>query len=53
MKKKRIIWAINPFEEERKLLRNALVLLKTMSAKADFEIEPVYVVSPAELQVNL
>ncbi len=49
MTKRRIIWAINPFEEERRLLRNAVVLLKTLSARAQFEVEPVYVVSPAEL----
>ncbi|OGQ78567.1 MAG: hypothetical protein A3F90_01050 [Deltaproteobacteria bacterium RIFCSPLOWO2_12_FULL_60_19] len=53
MKQRRIIWAVNPFEEERKLLRNAVFLLRTLSAKAQFEIEPVYVVSPAELRVSL
>ena len=53
MEKRRIIWAVNPFEEERKLLRNAVVLPRTLSANAQFEVEPVYVVSPAELRVSL
>ncbi len=53
MKKKRMIWAINPFEEERKLLQNAVVLLKPLSAKAQLQVEPVYVVSPAELRATL
>ncbi|HEY7317400.1 MAG TPA: universal stress protein [Candidatus Binatia bacterium] len=50
---RRIIWAINPFDEEPRIVRNGAVVLRTLSRRASFEVEPTYVVSPAELRAQL
>lgn len=47
----KILWGLNPFEENPKILKNTAILLKSF-AGAD-SIIPVYVASPLELRIAL
>ncbi|MCC6274000.1 MAG: universal stress protein [Deltaproteobacteria bacterium] len=51
--KKRILWSFNPFQNDPKVLKNAVALLKLLSRQTGLKVEPVYVVSPAEVNVVL
>lgn len=46
---RRIIWAIDPFEENGRSRDRTIEALKVISAKTGAVVEPVYVFSPAEL----
>jgi len=47
-----IIWAFNPFQKNKKVFRNTVAFLKSLSQDGD-KVEPVFVVSPAEAKVVL
>lgn len=51
--KKRILWSFNPFQNDPKVMKNALALLKALAKQSKLPVEPVYVVSPAEVNVVL
>ncbi|MFO1462775.1 MAG: universal stress protein [bacterium] len=50
---KKILWSFNPFQDEPQLLKNVAGFLKILARQAGAPIEPVYVVSPAEVNVVL
>jgi nucleotide-binding universal stress UspA family protein len=49
----KIIWALDAFEESTEVLKNSARLLNTLARNGDAEIEPVYVLSPEQLGLNL
>ncbi|HEX5036124.1 MAG TPA: universal stress protein [bacterium] len=51
MNKLKILWCVNPFQDERSLLERGRLFLRGLSRSAF--VEPVYVSSPAELQISL
>jgi nucleotide-binding universal stress UspA family protein len=50
---RRILWSVDPFEEPGELQANALRVLELVGGRTGAEIEPVYVMSPAELNLPL
>lgn len=51
MAKKSLIWAINPFQKNPKLLKKVLTYLRHLGGR--FAIEPCYVVTPTEVNAAL
>lgn len=49
----KLLWAFNPFQDNLAALRSAAQAMLSFSAQAGVEPEPVYVVSPAEVNVVL
>lgn len=50
---RKIIWAFDPFEEESVLSENAVRTLKTLSERTQAAIQPVYLLSAAELNLSV
>lgn len=55
MKKKRLIWAVDPFQTETPLQASTIRAIQTINANDEFEIEPVYYLNeyPSEIPVEL
>ncbi|MCE9625168.1 MAG: universal stress protein [Deltaproteobacteria bacterium] len=51
--KKNILWSFNPFQNDPLVLKNTVALLRSLSKQLKMAVEPVYVVSPAEVNVVL
>lgn len=49
---KKVVWAIDAFETDKKLHRNAVKMLLAISEKTGAEIEPVYILSLAQLNLT-
>ncbi len=49
MKSKRMLWAINPFQEEESFFRHGLKVVGEFAAARGFEVEPVFVLAPTNL----
>lgn len=50
---RRIIWAVDVFWEDSKLHRSAISALRALADRTQCEIEPVFVLSPAQLNLSL
>lgn len=48
-----LLWAFNPFQDSRKALKNACSTVLSFAQQAKTRAEPVYVVSPSEVNVVL
>lgn len=53
MAKIKIIWAFNPFQNNRKVFKSSVELLKAWTDTGLYQVEPTFVVSPAEAKVVL
>lgn len=47
--RKRIVWAINPFSDEKTYFGHALEVIGDFAADSGAEVEPVYVLAPPNL----
>jgi len=50
---KKILWSFNPFQEDPRVLRKVSAFLKILARQSKSPVQPVYVVSPAEVRVDL
>jgi nucleotide-binding universal stress UspA family protein len=49
MKKKTILWAFDPFQQNQKIIKNMLKELEALAQAGTAAVQPVYIASPAEL----
>lgn len=49
---KKIIWSFDPFEEKDTNKKNVLTVLEAVAGKGEYQIEPVYVLSPQEYELE-
>jgi nucleotide-binding universal stress UspA family protein len=47
----RIVWAINPFEDDTEILRSAAWAVRGLSERGPVEVQPVYVWAPEPLEI--
>lgn len=48
-----ILWSFNPFQNDPRVLKNVVALLKLLAKQSGKAVEPVFVVSPAEANIVL
>ena len=51
--RKKILWAVDAFPDNRKLQASQISFLRTMSKNAEVDIYPVYLLSPDQLNINI
>ncbi len=50
---KKILWSFNPFQDDPKILRRVSATLRVLARQTRLPVQPTYVVSPAEVRVDL
>jgi nucleotide-binding universal stress UspA family protein len=52
-KKLKILWAVDAFDDLSDVQKNEISIFKSLALRAQIEVDPIYVLSPAELGVTL